>query len=336
MVNEFNFCNFLRDNLNMHSIYNELNKYEKEVLIKFMKLHNIEATSDISIRKTTFDGIEVYFVSGIKMLSEKEFLDKVFQYVEDNEYGIMKDTVLKFCITSPLHGGNELPSVIIFEDMFNLFFESFGSVDFKDIINLTSDDSNKDRCYEYKYKEEDEGKILLLLLADNLFSQLEVVQDLIYHSTWFYSHIDLPTFNDSFYYEKIHNKVYEYQDIIKLSSIYNLFDEMDRDENITTFMKLLNIGVNERTKDNKIILSNFLGTNDKLIDELVELVNVYSNKEFIGNNFFECLVNLNLALKRIYESEIDKNELIYSRFKDIKLNLGDIKEEDVEDLIKGM
>lgn len=336
MVNEFNFCNFLRDNLNMHSMYNELNKYEKEVLIKFMKLHNIEETSDISIRKTTFDGIEVYFVSGIKMVSEKEFLDKVFQYVEDNEYGIMKDTVLKFCITSPLHGGNELPSVIILEDMFNLFFESFGSVDFKDIINLTSDDSNKERCYEYKYKEEDEGKILLLLLADNLFSQLEVVQDLMYHSTWFYSHIDLPTFNDSFYYEKIHNKVYEYQDIIKLSSIYNLFDEMDRDENITTFMKLLNIGVNERTKDNKIILSNFLGTNDKLIDELVELVNVYSNKEFIGNNFFECLVNLNLALKRIYESEIDKNKLMYSRFKDIKLNLDDIKEEDVEDLIKGM
>lgn len=336
MVNEFNFCNFLKDNLNMHSTYNELNKYEKEVLIKFMKLHDIEATSDISIRKTTFDGIEVYFVSGIKMVSEKEFLDKVFQYVENNEYGIMKDTVLKFCITSPLHGGNELPSVIILEDMFNLFFESFGSVDFKDIINLTSDDSNKDRCYEYKYKEEDEGKILLLLLADNLFSQLEVVQDLMYHSTWFYSHIDLPTFNDSFYYEKIHNKVYEYQDIIKLSSIYNLFDEMDRDENITTFMKLLNIGVNERTKDNKIILSNFLGTNDKLIDELVELVNVYSNKEFIGNNFFECLVNLNLALKRIYESEIDKNKLIYSRFKDVKLNLDDIKEEDVEDLIKGM
>lgn len=336
MVNEFNFCNFLRDNLNMHSTYNELNKYEKEILIKFMKLHDIETTSDISIRKTTFDGIEVYFVSGIKMVSEKEFLDKVFQYVEDNEYGMMKDTVLKFCITSPLHGGNELPSVIILEDMFNLFFESFGSVDFKDIINLTSDDSNKERCYEYKYKEEDEGKILLLLLADNLFSQLEVVQDLMYHSTWFYSHIDLPTFNDSFYYEKIHNKVYEYQDIIKLSSIYNLFDEMDRDENITTFMKLLNIGVNERTKDNKIILSNFLGTNDKLIDELVELVNVYSNKEFIGNNFFECLVNLNLALKRIYESEIDKNKLIYSRFKDIKLNLDDIKEEDVEDLIKGM
>lgn len=336
MVNEFNFCNFLRDNLNMHSTYNELNKYEKEVLIKFIKLHDIEAISDISIRKTTFDGIEVYFVSGIKMVSEKEFLDKVFQYVENNEYGIMKDTVLKFCITSPLHGGNELPSVIILEDMFNLFFESFGSVDFKDIINLTSDDSNKDRCYEYKYKEEDEGKILLLLLADNLFSQLEVVQDLMYHSTWFYSHIDLPTFNDSFYYEKIHNKVYEYQDIIKLSSIYNLFDEIDRDENITTFMKLLNIGVNERTKDNKIILSNFLGTNDKLIDELVELINVYSNKEFIGNNFFECLVNLNLALKRIYESEIDKNKLIYSRFKDIKLNLDDIKEEDVEDLIKGM
>lgn len=334
MVNEFNFCNFLRDNLNMHSMYNELNKYEKEVLIKFMKLHNIEETSDISIRKTSFDGIEVYFVSRIKMASEKEFLDKAFQYVEDNEYGMMKDTVLKFCITSPLHGGNELPSVIILEDMFNLFFESFGSVDFRDIINLTSDNSNKDGCYEYKYKEEDEGKILLLLLVNNLFSQLEVVQDLMYHSTWFYSHIDLPTFNDSFYYEKIHNKVYEYQDIIKLSSIYNLFDEMDRDENITTFMKLLNIGVNERTKDNKIILSNFLGTNDKLIDKLVELVNVYSNKEFIGNNYFECLVNLNLALKRIYETEIDKNKLV--RFKDIKLNLDDIKEKDVKDLIKGM
>ena len=334
MVNEFNFCNFLRDNLNMHSMYNELNKYEKEVLIKFMKLHDIEVTNDISIRKTTFDGIEVYFVSGIKMLSEKEFLDKVFQYVEDNEYGMMKDTLLKFCITSPLHGGNELPSVIIFEDMFNLFFESFGSVDFKDIIDLTSDNSNEDRCYTYKYKEENEGKILLVLLANNLFSQLDIVQDLMYHSTWFYSHIDLPTFNDSFYYEKIHNKVYEYQDIIKLGAIYNLFDEMDRDENIITFMKLLNIGVNERTKDNRIILSNFLNTNDELIDKLVELVNVYSNKEFIGNNFFECLVNLNLALKRIYENEINKNKSVDS--KDAELNLDDIKEEDIKDLIKGM
>lgn len=334
MVNEFNFCNFLRDNLNMHSTYNDLMfQYERLLVLDYLKLYDIEVEKDtkVRIRKTTFDGIEVYFVSGIKMLSEKEFLDYIFQNGND---GIIKDTIIKFCLTVPMNGGNELPSVIILEDMFNLFFESFDSVDFSDIINLTSTPT-ENNVYKYKYEEKNEGKILLASLANFLFAQLDIVQDLMYHSTWFYSHIDLPSFNDSFYYKKIHNKVYEYQDIIKLGAIYNLFDEMNRDENITTFMKLLNIGCNEKV-DDSIMLVNFLGINDKLIDKLVVLVETYSNKNIIGNNFFECLVNLNLALKRIYESEIDKNKLMYSRFKDVKLNLDDIKEEDVEDLIKGM
>ena len=300
-TNEFRFSLAYQEEFLKHSRYSESNLETRKMISDILTLYDIKNDiNNLKVRDTVVNDIDVYFVSGLELKEEDIFKD-------------LCDEKELFKIRLFMKGNNNPPSIIILEDYFELFFESFLYIS-NDMIFVKP----SKKSYEFKINDETDRNIFLMcMMVHSIYDELECIVDTLYRKAFYMYSNDELKFNEftSDAYDRCKASVYEPTHLVMLAFIYNA---LRRDkESFKKFLRLKEYVFSAYNEDGvySILVSvgvglcNKLGLEDwdwntEIYDKITDLIDKYLTGD-IGNNYFRYYLELAKQLKEIYKGEVE-------------------------------
>lgn len=302
-TNEFRFSLAYQEEFLKHSRYSESNLETRKMISDVLTLYDIENDiNTLKVRDTVVNDIDVYFVSGLELKEEDIFKDLC------NEKELFKIRLF-------MKGNNNPPSIIILEDYFELFFESFAYISKDMILDLKP----RRKSYEFKIKNNNDRDVFLMcMMVKAIYDEVECIIDTLYRKAFYmYSNdtLQFSEFSDEAY-EKCKASVYEPTHLVMLAFVYNALRR-----NKKAFKKFLKLkeyvfsAYNEDGLYYSILVSVGIGLcnnlesedwdwNTEIYDKITDLIDKYLTGD-IGNNYFRYYLELAKELKEIYKGEVE-------------------------------
>lgn len=299
-TNEFRFALAYQEEFLKHSRYSESSLETRKMISDTLTLYDIKNDiNTLKVRDTTLNGVDVYFVSGLELKEEDIFKDLC------NEKELFKIRLF-------MKGNNNPPSIIILEDYFELFFESFAYISKDMILDLKP----SKKSYRFKIKNDNDRDVFLMcMMVHSIYDELECIVDTLYRKAFYnYSddELEFSEFSNEVY-EKCKASVYEPTHLVMLAFVYNALRR-----NKKAFKKFLRLKEYVFSAEDdlysSILVSVGIGLcnnlesedwdwNTEIYDKITDLIDKYLTGD-IGNNYFRYYLELAKELKEIYKGEV--------------------------------
>lgn len=301
-TNEFRFSLAYQEEFLKHSRYSESNLETRKTISDVLTLYDIKNDiNTLKVRDTTLNNVDVYFVSGLELKEEDIFKD-------------ICDEKELFKIRLFMKGNNNPPSIIILEDYFELFFESFAYISKDMILDLKP----SKKSYEFKIKNDNDRDVLLMcMMVHSIYDELECIVDTLYRKAFYNYSNDELEFNEftSDVYNRCKASVYEPTNLVMLAFIYNALRRNKKA--FKKFLRLKEYVFSAYNEDGEysILVSVGIGLcsnlesedwdwNTEIYDKITDLIDKYLTGD-IGNNYFRYYLELAKELKEIYKGEVE-------------------------------
>lgn len=301
-TNEFRFALAYQEEFLKHSRYSESNLETRKMISDVLTLYDIKNDiNTLKVRDTTLNNVDVYYVSGLELKEEDIFKD-------------ICDEKELFKIRLFMKGNNNPPSIIILEDYFELFFESFAYISKDMILDLKP----SKKSYEFKVKNDNDRDVLLMcMMVHSIYDELECIVDTLYRKAFYNYSNDELEFNEftSDVYDRCKASVYEPTHLVMLAFIYNALRRNKKA--FKKFLRLKEYVFSAYNEDGEysILVSVGIGLcsnlesedwdwNTEIYDKITDLIDKYLTGD-IGNNYFRYYLELAKKLKEIYKGEVE-------------------------------
>lgn len=301
-TNEFRFALAYQEEFLKHSRYSESNLETRKMISDTLTLYDIKNDiNTLKVRDTTLNNVDVYFVSGLELKEEDIFKD-------------ICDEKELFKIRLFMKGNNNPPSIIILEDYFELFFESFAYISKDMILDLKP----SKKSYEFKVKNDNDRDVLLMcMMVHSIYDELECIVDTLYRKAFYNYSNDELEFNEfsNDVYDRCKASVYEPTNLVMLAFIYNALRRNKKA--FKKFLRLKEYVFSAYNEDGEysILVSVGIGLcsklesedwdwNTEIYDKITDLIDKYLTGD-IGNNYFRYYLELAKKLKEIYKGEVE-------------------------------